>query len=631
MSTFTPNQLLSNRYNLKENIGKGGFADVYRAEDTQANNTEVAVKILSPQSGLASAVRNSYLNEFTTTLNLSHQYLLTPKHYGEFGEICYIIMPLCRAGSLDNCILESNNPNTENRVSRLLYHSLPEMASEAEQELAKVLMHTSLGLEYIHSKGILHNDVKPGNILVSNSGDYMLSDFGISSKTRMTAIKNSIDRSQLENEVKRTNSALSIAYSAAELFGDYQINTAKTDIFSLGVTLYEVATGNLPWMGQGGIVLNNGATVPNLPSRYSKQFNQIIRSCMDIVPENRPTAKELSRWADFFLENGYWDIKDKPKKRIGGSAFSLPSIKTLATGAAMAASVFGGYAYFNQEGQESTSDAMSILTGTAAGHSKYNVAHPIEADGVKKGVIELGKTGFNSYVVTIDGKKNWRQENMTGSDDITYETTTFEDTKMSMKNCIARMLDFGVRPQNIHFIVRSGIMKEDLVVKIKEELIKQGYYVNAITPDQEAAYTIKCVIPTDYFNSAFALNIGETKTKMSFVKNNNFMGVEADGANYFNKNEQEVYESISASALKIPIRNTKTCFIVDSKALEFVKQMRQGNERFTILKSPDEYTPEGNEQKAALNIYRAIANKTNCKEFIFDWDANFTIGFLLSN
>lgn len=630
MSTFTTTQLLSNRYSLKENIGKGGFADVYRAEDTHANNTEVAIKILSPQSGLSSAVRNSYLNEFTTTLNLSHQYLLTPKHYGEFEEICYIIMPLCKAGSLDNCILESNNPATPNNVALLLYHSLPDQALEAEKELAKVLLHTSQGLDYIHSKGILHNDVKPGNILLSNSGDYMLSDFGISSKTRMTAIKNSIDRSKLENEVKKTNSALSIAYSAAELFGDYQINTAKTDIFSLGVTLYEVATGNLPWMGQGGIMLNSGAAVPNLPDRYSKQFNQIVRSCMDIVPENRPTAKELAKWSAFFLENGYWDVKDALKRRGSKAGGSFAALKTWSAAALVALGLAGGYYYFNQDTIIDDMSQMS-LANVGSGHTSYNAPRLPEADGVKKGVIELGKVGFNSFVVTVDGKKNWKQEKMNIGEDAAYATTNFDDTKMSIKNCIARMLDFGVRPQNIHFVVRASTMKEDLVQKVKEELIKQGYYVNAITPEQEAAYTIKCAIPKEYLHKAFALNIGTTSTKISFLKNENFIGIETDGANYFNKNEPEVYENISTAALKVPAHNAKTCFIIDSEPLAFVKKTRDNDERFTTMKSPDAYVPENSEQKAAINIYRAIYNKTNCKEFVIDWNANFPIGFLLNN
>jgi TonB family protein len=393
MARFSPNQLLSNRYILKENIGKGGFADVYKAEDTQANNAEVAVKILAPQSGLASAVRNSYLNEFTTTLDLSHQNLLTPKHYGEFGEICYIIMPLCAAGSLDNCILESNNPATTNSVARTLYFPPPKETYLAERELAKVLKETAAGLEYIHSKGVLHNDVKPGNILIGNNGDYMLSDFGISSKTRMTAIKNSIDRSKMENDAHKTNSALSVAYAATELFGDYQVNTAKTDVFSLGVTIYEVATGNLPWMGQGGVLLNNGASIPNLPNRYSAEFNQIVRSCMDKIPENRPHAKELSKWADFFLQNNYWSVKERTKKMpIGARATAgASSLKRLSGAVAFIALCLGGGGYYLMSDNQQNKEGYTEISASQLGGIAYNSPNITANDGADKEQIELDK------------------------------------------------------------------------------------------------------------------------------------------------------------------------------------------------------------------------------------------------
>jgi TonB family protein len=406
MSKFTPNQLLSNRYQLKENIGKGGFADVYRAIDTQANHTQVAIKILAPQSGLASAVRNAYLNEFTNTLNLSHEYLLTPKHYGEFDEICYIIMPLCSAGSLDNCILESNNPNTTHPIAKLMYFGTPEEAKIAEHELSKILFQTASGLDYIHGKGILHNDVKPGNILINDNGDYMLSDFGISSKTRMTAIKNSIDRSALQNEVKKTNSALSIAYSATELFGDYQINTAKTDIFSLGVTIYEVATGNLPWMGRGGVLLNTGASIPNLPKQYSKEFNQIVRSCMDKTPENRPTAKELMKWTGHYLKNEQWAFKERTKiGAVAAAGGGGNSFKKMGGAIAFfAASMLGG-GYIVYSASQQPQEGYTEISAAALSNISYNSPNVHAFDNDINALMELNITGDPLIVAATNENK----------------------------------------------------------------------------------------------------------------------------------------------------------------------------------------------------------------------------------
>jgi serine/threonine protein kinase len=626
MQKFTPEQLIDNRYRIKENIGKGGFADVFRAEDTITSNTEVAIKILAPQSGLSSAVRRSYINEFTNTLELSHQFLLTPKHYGEYGETCYIVMPLCRNGSLDNCILESNNSATQNNLARMLYFDGVEMKDAPhERIIAQVLNHTASALDYIHNNGLTHNDIKPGNILIGNNGDYLLSDFGISSKTRMTAVKNSVDRSKIEVEEKKTNSALSIAYAATELFGDYPMNTAKTDIFSLGVTMYEIATGNLPWLGQGGIVLNRGASIPNLSDKYSNQLNKIIRRCMDAVPENRPTTLELSKWSKFYLENGYWDVDPVPPlPDPSPKKTNKKWLKATLIGILGALSILAFW-FFKQHIDKDKPDVTL---------STFSFTPTVPVEGALKGVIELGATGFNSFIVTIDGNKNWKLEKADFGSSLVYEKlTTFEDVKMGVKNYIADLLAFGVRPQNIHFVVSSGAIKEDIVKKIKEELIKQGYYVNAVTPEQEAALALKCVLPKEYKENAFVVDIGSANTKISFLKGDEVVGLETFGAKYFQKGntDAEVYSDVSQKVSTIPKNKAKTCFIIGGVPYELAKQIRNGKERFTVLKFPNDYTPEGDKQKAGLNIYKAIADKTGCKQFVFDWDANFTIGFLLSN
>ena len=286
MSRFTTNQLFDGRYRLEKKIGKGGYAEVWKATDV-LTSSEIALKVLSPDGGLSEGVRSSYINEFVNTLQLSHPNLLRPFHYGQFEDHAYVVMPLCINGSLEDAVVRGK--------------------TFTEEDLAKLLFQASEGLDYIHGKGILHNDIKPGNILVSDNGDYQLADFGISSKTRFTVVKNSIERSRMEAENKKTSSALSIAYAATELYGETPINTAKSDVFSLGVTIYELATGKLPWMGEGGKALSHGGSIPNLPSdKYSGQFNQLFRTLLDTNPSNRPSAKELAQKAKFFVENGFW-------------------------------------------------------------------------------------------------------------------------------------------------------------------------------------------------------------------------------------------------------------------------------------------------------------------------------------
>jgi hypothetical protein len=86
---------------------------------------------------------------------------------------------------------------------------------------------------------------------------------------------------------------------------------------------------------------------------------------------------------------------------------------------------------------------------------------------------------------------------------------------------------------------------------------------------------------------------------------------------------------VKGKASKVPANLRETCFIIGGVPYELAKQSRNGKERFTVLKAPGDYKAEGAKQEAGLNIYSAIATATGCKQFVFDWDANFTIGFLL--
>jgi hypothetical protein len=74
----------------------------------------------------------------------------------------------------------------------------------------------------------------------------------------------------------------------------------------------------------------------------------------------------------------------------------------------------------------------------------------------------------------------------------------------------------------------------------------------------------------------------------------------------------------------------KTCFIIGGAPFSMAKQVRNGKERYTILKAPKDYKMDDAKGKAGVNIYKAIKDATGCEQFVFDWDANFTIGFLLN-
>jgi hypothetical protein len=87
---------------------------------------------------------------------------------------------------------------------------------------------------------------------------------------------------------------------------------------------------------------------------------------------------------------------------------------------------------------------------------------------------------------------------------------------------------------------------------------------------------------------------------------------------------------VKALAEKIPSANRKTAFIIGGVPFELAKQVRKDKERYTVLNAPSAYKSGEAKTKAGVNIYKAIADGTSCDQFVFDWDANFTIGYLLT-
>jgi hypothetical protein len=262
----------------------------------------------------------------------------------------------------------------------------------------------------------------------------------------------------------------------------------------------------------------------------------------------------------------------------------------------------------------------------------FSYTPPAPENGKLKGVVELGASGFNSFIIKMDAQKRWKLEKSEFGNSLVMENmASDDDIRTGLKKYIAGMLDYGVGGKDIHFVVSSGAVKAESTIKITRVLKALGYFVNTVTAEQEGIYGLKCVLPQSYDSQAFVVDIGSGNTKISWNESGKLKSEESFGAKYFqNKTEDNVvYDEVKTKAMKIPEANRKTCFIIGGVPFEMAKKVRQGKERYTVLKAPDGYQFEKAKDKAGLNIYKAVADATGCREFVFDWDANFTIGFLL--
>jgi serine/threonine protein kinase len=290
-----PNNTFASRYNLIKLIGTGGYSQVWLANDTVIDK-QVALKIYATGTGLDEESLKTFTKEYSIVFDLNHPNLLIPKHYDQCESMPYLVMPYMEKGS----------------CAKLC-------GKFSEKELAKFLVQIGFALEYLHSQEppIVHQDLKPDNILVDNKGNFYLTDFGISTKIRKT-----LTRSM---GATKTASSGTMAYMPPEKFSE-NLNDKKpikaNDIFSLGITAFELLTDELACGDLGGIAINSGAKPSKLPDNFSQELQTLISACLDKETWNRPTAEEIIATAKAYLEKGEWVLAE----RIGGVI--APEIKS---------------------------------------------------------------------------------------------------------------------------------------------------------------------------------------------------------------------------------------------------------------------------------------------------------------
>lgn len=253
-------------------------------------------------------------------------------------------------------------------------------------------------------------------------------------------------------------------------------------------------------------------------------------------------------------------------------------------------------------------------------------------NGELKGIVEVGATGFNSFIINMDREKRWEVITKDFGQSLVYEgLATTDDIRAGLKKYISTMFDKGVKSKNVHFIISSGAQKAPKTTIISSELKKMGFVVNLVTPEQEGKLALKSALPPSYYGNAFVTDMGSGNTKISWMNGNAVMAIEAPGSKYYEKDIQDdvIYNEVKTKTSQIPAKQREVCFIIGGTPFDLAKQTRKGEERYTVLKAPSGYTADKPKTKSGLNIYKAIMDATGCDTFVFDWDANFSIGFLL--
>lgn len=263
---------------------EGGTADVWLAEDKETEDEAlsdddeelmkidgtavlVAIKIYRPQSLMDVGGIHTFKKEYKTVFNCHHENLLKPIGFSIIDEsVPYLVMPFCGKGS------------TEKLVGTLT----------KKDDLWKFIFDTASGLAYLHSCNppIIHQDIKPANILIDENNNFCITDFGISIKT-----------DNQEEYYSDDESAGTTIYMPPERFEENYQAMPESDIWSLGATIYELVTGDVPFGDTGGESQKNGNAIPPITVNIPKEIKSLIYSCLNADPKKRPTATALTEIA----------------------------------------------------------------------------------------------------------------------------------------------------------------------------------------------------------------------------------------------------------------------------------------------------------------------------------------------
>ncbi len=282
------NMLFANRYNLIRLLGRGGFSEVWLAQD-KYTKLQIAIKVYAPGQGMAADGLQEFCGELANVFDLNHTNLLKPTHVDTYDDMPYLIMAYCPNGSVANKISKLN-----------------------EKEIWQLIYDVASGLAYLHSREVVHQDISPDNILIDEHGNYVITDFGISNRARTTLRK---------SVIKTSSDGGKMAYMGPERFSKQPAPTKASDIWSFGAMLYEIVEGTVPFGEIGGGLQKGGAEITEIQANISDTLKQTIEQMLAPDTWDRPTAEQLVQKAKRQLNgepepsNNTGDKKKKPEKK----------------------------------------------------------------------------------------------------------------------------------------------------------------------------------------------------------------------------------------------------------------------------------------------------------------------------
>ena len=262
MDPYVERTIQAHGYSVLELVGQGGFAVCYKVHSSQYNR-KFAMKIINLSKLDAQrkmGFRTSFLNETQALSRMTHPNIISLYDHFEEGEHLYLVLEFCDGGSLGD--------------------DLKKGIKFSDKDLIRYVSELALAINFIHKRLIVHHDIKPANILRDSFGRTKLADFG------------------LAKEYKAPQSEYfkgSVPYMAPEVLDRHTYDPFKADVWSFGVTVFQLTTGQLPFRGESISDIKErilSGFIPKLPNA-PRFIQEVLRCSLIYAADNRSSMSHI--------------------------------------------------------------------------------------------------------------------------------------------------------------------------------------------------------------------------------------------------------------------------------------------------------------------------------------------------
>ena len=437
-------------YTLLRQIGQGGMASVYLAEQ-QSLGREVALKVLAPQLAQDADARERFLREARTAAKLHHPHIVPIYDVGTHGDLAYIAMEYEPGGT-----------------------AMPVVGAGHELNAALgVVRQIATALDHAHSQGVVHRDIKPENILCRADGTCMLSDFGIArameSNTVLTREGSTVGTPQ---------------YMSPEQLRGEKLD-GRADLYSLGVMLYQLLTGKLPYTGSDGWAVGMQhltAEIPRLPPGLAKA-QPLLDRMMAKLPADRPrSGAAVVQEIDALLAGAPATVPMPVSAPAGQGRFAKgPWL----VGGAVALLALGAFAVWKVHGGEPAAAPAVAAPGPAV-PAPASPAPAIKSVAVLP-FVNMSSDKENEYFADGISEEILNQLAQLKNLRVAGRTSSF-----SFKGKDQDLREIG-RQLGVAYVLEGSVRKSDTNVRITAQLIqaRDGFHVWSQTYDRELSDIFK--------------------------------------------------------------------------------------------------------------------------------------------